>query len=111
MLRLPAGIKVWVSIAPVDMRKSFNGLAALVQTQWQQDVMSGQLFVFMGKRKDRVKVLYWDENGFALWYKRLESGVYRLPRVEKTVVKMSMVELSLLLEGIDLTDKRRLKAV
>jgi transposase len=111
MLRLPAGIKVWVSIAPVDMRKSFDGLAAVVQTQWQQDVMSGQLFVFLGKRKDRIKVLYWDENGFALWYKRLENGVYRLPRVDKKVVKMSMSELSLLLEGIDLTDRRRLKAV
>ena len=67
---------MWVSLAPVDMRKSFNGLAALVQTQWQQDVMSGQLFVFMGKRKDRVKVLYWDENGFALWYKRLGTPNY-----------------------------------
>lgn len=111
MLRLPAGIKVWVSIAPVDMRKSFDGLAAVVQTQWQQDVMSGQLFVFLGKRKDRIKVLYWDENGYALWYKRLERGNYRLPRVEKNVVKMSMSELSLLLEGIDLTDRRRLKAV
>lgn len=111
MLRLPAGIKVWVSLAPVDMRKSFDGLAAVVQSQWQQDVMSGQLFVFLGKRKDRIKVLYWDENGFALWYKRLENGIYRLPRVDKKVVKMSMSELSLLLEGIDLTDKRRLKAI
>jgi transposase len=111
MLRLPAGIKVWVSLAPVDMRKSFDGLAAVVQSQWQQDVMSGQLFVFLGKRKDRIKVLYWDENGFALWYKRLERGMYRLPRVDKKVVKMSMSELSLLLEGIDLTDRRRLKAI
>jgi transposase len=95
----------------VAHRKSFDGLAAVVQTQWRQDAMSGQLFVFLGKRKDRIKVLYWDGNGYALWYKRLESGVYRLPRIDKKVVKMSMSELSLLLEGIDLTDKRRLKAV
>jgi transposase len=111
MMMLPPGIKVFIATTPVDMRKSFDGLAAIIQTSLQQNSFSGHLFVFFGKKRDRIKIFYWDRNGFCYWYKRLEKGRFPLPQVPGASFTVSAQELCLLLEGIDLTHPKRLRAV
>jgi transposase len=83
------------------MRKGFDGLSALVQTALCDDPFSGQLFVFRGRRGDRVKVLWWDGQGLCLYYKRLERGRFVWPRAQDGVVHLTPAQLSMLLEGID----------
>jgi transposase len=111
MMMLPSGVKVFIATKPVDMRKSHDGLAALIQTVFQKDTFSGHLFVFFSKQKDRVKIFYWDRNGYCYWYKRLEKGLFPLPRVSGDLYTLSPQELCLLLEGIDLTYPKRLRAL
>lgn len=110
MLSLPSGIKIYVSSHALDMRKSFDGMSYLVSQELKQDVYSGSLFVFCNKRGDKIKIFYWDRNGYVCWYKRLERGIFRLPKVSDKVFKVSASELGLLLEGIELTHKQRLQA-
>ncbi len=110
MLMLP-DVKVYLSTAATDMRKSFDGLAQLVKQEMNKDVFSGELFVFFNRSGDRVKILYWDRTGYCLWAKRLENGAFRRPKVQGKVAPMRLNELSLLLEGIDLTHKQRLTPV
>jgi transposase len=111
MLNLPPSVKAYVSADETDMRKSIDALSLLVQEILKKDAFSGHLFVFCNKRGDKIKILYWDRNGFCIWYKRLERGVFRLPKVQAKVFTITPSELNLLLEGIDLTDKNRLSAV
>jgi transposase len=111
MLNLPPSIKAYVATDVTDMRRSINSLSIIVQEVLQQDPFSGHLFVFCSKRGDKIKILYWDRNGYCLWYKILERGVFRLPKVQSKVYTITPHELNLLLEGIDLTDKNRLRAV
>lgn len=111
MLMLPSGVKVWVATEPVNMHKSFDGLSYLVQEVIKEEPTSGQLFIFRNRVSDKVKILYWDRTGFAQWYKRLENGLFRFPRVLDKSYKITMAELSLLLEGIDLTDKKRFSTI
>ena len=111
MLTLPPSVKVYVSTDETDMRKSIDALSLLVQEVLKKDPFSGHLFVFCNKRGDKIKILYWDRNGYCLWYKRLERGVFRLPKVQAKVFMIMPNELNLLLEGIDLTDKKRFTAV
>lgn len=111
MLNLPPSVKVYMSTDVADMRKSIDALSVLVQEVLKKDPFSGHLFVFCNKRGDKIKILYWDRNGFCLWYKRLERGIFRLPKVQAKVFMIMPHELNLLLEGIDLTDKKRLSAV
>ena len=82
MLSLSLPGRVFLCTLPTDMRKSFDTLAALVQTHLGQDPLSGDLFVFRSKRGDRLKLLYWEESGYAIWYKRLEEGSFVLPRAD-----------------------------
>jgi transposase len=110
MLMLP-DVKVYLSTAATDMRKSFDGLAQLVKQHMNKDVVTGELFVFFNRGATRVKVLYWDRNGYCLWAKRLEKGRFHQPKVQGKVATMHLNELSLLLEGIDLTHKQRLTAL
>jgi transposase len=110
MLNLPPSVKVYISTDNIDMRKSIDSLSALVQDILKQNPFSGHLFVFCNKRGDKIKILYWDRNGFCLWYKRLERGVFRLPKIQTKVFMIAPSELNLLLEGIDLTDKNRFRA-
>ena len=101
MIALPAGVKVWLAAGATDMRKGFDGLAALVQTQLTEDPFSGQLFVFRGRRGDRVKILWWDGDGLCLFAKRLERGRFTWPQATQGAVALTRAQLSMLLEGID----------
>lgn len=110
MLNLPPSVKVYVSTDETDMRKSIDALSLVVNEVLKKDPFSGHLFVFCNKRGDKIKILHWDRNGFCLWYKRLERGVFRLPKMQSKVFMIMPNELNLLLEGIDLTDRNRLSA-
>lgn len=100
---LPASVKIFISDRPVDMRKGFDGLIAIIRSQWQRDVFSGHLFVFIGSQRDRVKILFWDTGGFVLYYKRLERGRFKMPklRIEQGAIELDAVALAMLLDGID----------
>jgi transposase len=100
-------VHVYVATAPADMRKSFDGLAALAKGALQLDPFSGHLFVFANRRRDRLKVLYWDRDGFAVWAKRLERGTFRIPAATAGRVEMTATDLAALLAGIDLDAARR----
>lgn len=108
MLSLPHSVKVYLSSVPMDMRRGHDGLFAVVK-QWGLDPFSGNLFAFVGKRGDRIKILVWERGGFLLLYKRLEKGRFRLPRVPagSTTVTLDATELSMLLDGIDVSRVRR----
>ena len=106
MLMPPPSVRVFVASVPVDLRRSFDSLAACTEQLLQQDPLSGHLFVFRNRPGDRVKILYWDRTGYCLWYKRLEKGTFRLPSGPGGV-ELSAAELVLLLEGIDLVGMRR----
>jgi len=110
MIAVPGGTRVWLAAGATDMRKGFDGLAALVQTQLTEDPFSGQLFVFRGRRGDRVKVLWWDGDGLCLYAKRLEGGRFVWPQAREGVVALSAAQLSMLLEGIDWRRPRRTSA-
>ena len=101
MIGLPAGTKVWLACGVTDMRKGFDGLAALVQLSLHEDPFSGQLFVFRGRRGDRVKILWWDGDGLCLFAKRLERGRFVWPRATDGTVHLTQAQLSMLMEGID----------
>ena len=101
MIAIPAGMRVYLAMGPTDMRKGFDGLAALAQQALQQDPFSGHLFVFSGRRGDLLKVLYWDGQGFCLFAKRLEKGRFIWPVTTDGVVRLTLAQLSMLLEGIN----------
>ncbi len=111
MIYLPASVRVYLSTAPCDMRRSFDGLHALVNAVMQLDAFAGRLFVFANRRTDRVKILYWDRDGFAVWAKRLEEGTYAMPFSESGEVRreITAAELGGLLSGIDLSQAKRRK--
>jgi transposase len=101
MIALPAGVKVWLAAGATDLRKGFDGLAALVQMQLAEDPFSGQLFVFRGCAGDRLKILWWSGDGLCLFAKRLERGRFVWPQATHGSVSLSAAQLSMLLEGID----------
>lgn len=102
MLTPPAATRVHLHRAPVDMRLSFDRLAGLARDVCRADPLSGHFFVFGSRRRDRVKILYWDRDGLALWYKRLERGTFPWPAGDDASVTLTPLELSLLLDGVDL---------
>ena len=108
MLSLPSSVRIFLAAEPADMRKGPDGLAQLVRDVIAQDPLSGHFFVFRNRRRDRVKILYWDRDGFALWYKRLEKGVFRFPEAKNGRVEVTPAEMAAVLEGIDLSRARRL---
>jgi transposase len=109
MLSLPATVRIWLAAQPVDLRKSFDGLAAMVREGLQGDPLSGDIFVFRNKAADRIKLLLWEEDGYAIWYKRLEAGRYRFPLSleDQPRVGVRVADLIMLLEGIDLASVKR----
>lgn len=102
---LSPAVRVLVASKPVDMRKGFDGLAALVRTHLCGDEYSGHLYVFVSRRADRLKILYWDRGGFVLVTKRLERGRFRTPAAmgDQRVVPIDGAQLAMLLDGIDMT--------
>lgn len=119
MLKLPSlgdidrglGVRIYLRTGATDMRKGFDSLAALVREHLREDPLSGHLFLFVGRGRDRLKLLYWDNDGFALWYKRLEEGTFRLPSPQRAGARLELQpsELAMLLAGIDLTSVKRRK--
>jgi transposase len=111
MIHLPASVRVYLCLTPCDMRKSFDSLQALVREHLELDAFAGHLFVFTSRRKDRVKILYWDRDGFAVWSKRLEEGTYAVPFGDGAEHRREITaqELGALLSGIDLSTAKRRK--
>lgn len=93
----------------VDMRKGFDGLSGIVQQQMGRNATSGDVYIFLGKRLDRMKLLVWEPSGFVLYYKRLEAGTFRLPKAQNQSISLTYSELSLLLEGLEIEIKYKRK--
>jgi len=101
MIGWAAGTRIWIAAGVTDMRKGFDGLAALVQMQLREDPFSGHVFVFRGRRGDRLKLLWWSGDGLCLFAKRLERGRFVWPQASSGTVSVTAAQLSMLLEGID----------
>ncbi len=111
MISLPRSVTILLASGPIDLRKSIDGLTAIVRSEWKEDVYSGHLFAFVSRRGDRVKILSWDSGGFILYYKRLEQGRFRLPAVPEDAlgIQLDSTQLTMLLDGIDYSHVRRPK--
>jgi transposase len=107
LLSLPASVRIWLASGSTDLRKGFDTLAELVRQKLECDPLSGQLFVFRNRRGDRIKLLYWDEDGFVIVYKRLEVGSFRFPQADSAGVEIRAADLQMLLDGVDLDSVRR----
>jgi transposase len=100
VLALSTATRIYLYRAPCDMRKSFDGLCGLIRSELGADPLSGSLFVFLNRRANMIKCLYWDRDGFALWYKRLEKGRFKLPDQSASDGRIDRLQLTLLLEGL-----------
>ena len=113
MIALPLQIRVFLYRQPTDMRKSFHGLVALTESALRQDPLSGSFFVFVNRRRDRIKILYWGQTGYCIWYQQLQRGTYQLPTHDELddaeAIEMTRTQLSLILDGIDLASVRQRK--
>ena len=111
MIAISAHTKVYLAKDATDMRRSFRGLITLTEAVLRQEPVSGHLFVFLNRRRDLMKILYWDGTGFCIWYKRLERGSFQRPPAvvgeDRPGLELSTGQLSLMLEGIDLTSVRQ----
>jgi transposase len=115
--QLSASVRVFLCTRPTDMRKSFDGLQGLVQEFLGQDPLSGHLFLFLNRRRDRIKILLWEPDGWVIWYKRLEAGTFQQldpagcagPGSGQAGIELTATELALLLAGVDLGSARRRK--
>lgn len=109
MLTLPTSVRVYLAAETIDLRRGHDGLVAIVRSEWHLNPFDGHLFVFLGRRLDRVKILVWDRNGFVLYYKRLSQGRFRMPRVPEGAerIEMDATTLAMLLDGIDVKYVRR----
>jgi len=109
MLSIPGRVKIFLAVEPTDRRQGFDRLAARVSQTLQADPLSGHLFVFRNRRADRLKLLYWDGDGYAVGYKRLESGVFRFPIAAQgqASLTISAADWAMLLDGVDLSSVRR----
>ena len=103
MLSLPSTVRIYLCSQPADMRRAFDGLAAMTQQVIGQNPLSGHLFVFVNRRRDRLKILYWDRDGYALWAKRLERGTFRFPEPKGNSLEVTPAEMAAILDGIDLS--------
>jgi transposase len=109
VLSLPPAVRIFLCTAPADLRKSFDGLAALVRQFLGADPLSGHLFVFRNKSGDRLKLLFWDRDGLVIYYKRLEEGTFVFPDGDGHGVEVRSADLAMLLDGVDLDSVRRRK--
>lgn len=111
MLTFPHVVRIFLHTEAVDLRKSFDGLSGLVSQAFpREDLLSGHLFLFLNKRRDRIKILHWDADGLVIWYKRLEAGSFEVPATTETGgVELRPAQLALILSGIDLQSARQRK--
>jgi transposase len=109
MLTLGLSGRIWLCVAPVDGRKSFDGLSAIITAQLQRDPLSGDLFVFKNRRGDRLKILAWQGDGYALYLRRLERGTFAFPSAATAEVSVTATELAMILGGVELQGARRRK--
>jgi transposase len=107
MLSLPSAVRIYLCTHPTDMRRGFDRLAEMVRQVIGQDPLSGHLFVFRSRIGDRLKLLYWDRDGFVLWYKRLEKGRFPLPSRVGEDLRIGPKELAMMLEGLEEASVRR----
>ena len=109
MLNFPSNATIYFCATPVDLRKSFDGLSGLIESVFQRNVIDGHLFVFVNKRRDRIKALWWDRDGCALFYKRLERGTFETPAVaaDQSHITLDTTELAMLLGGVSLAGAKR----
>jgi transposase len=109
MLSFPPTVRIWLAAQPADLRKSFDSLAALVREGLRGDPLSGDVFVFRNKAADRIKLLLWEEDGYSIWYKRLEIGTFRFPKSPdaQSRVEIRAADLVMLLSGVDLDTVKR----
>jgi transposase len=110
MIMLPSAVRIFLCTRPTDMRKSFDGLTGLVQECFGQDPLTGHLFLFINRRRDSIKILYFDRDGLAIWYKRLEAGSFEMPRTaEPDGIELQPAQLAMILSGIDMRSARQRK--
>jgi transposase len=111
MLTLAPHLRIYVHTHPTDMRKSFDGLSGLVRSVFEADPLDGSLFLFVNRRRDRVKILYWDNDGLALWYKRLEQGTFEMVPADDgaACAEIDATQLAMLLGGVTFASARRRK--
>jgi transposase len=112
MIMLPSAVRIFLCTRPTDMRKSFDGLTGLVQECFGQDPLTGHLFLFLNRRRDCLKILYFDRDGLAIWYKRLEAGTFQRPSTAEgdgDGVELQPGQLAMILSGIDMRSARQRK--
>jgi transposase len=112
MLSFPHTVRIFLHTDAVDLRKGFDGLSGLVTQAFpEHDLLSGHLFLFLNRRRDRIKMLHWDADGLVIWYKRLEAGSFQVPQrvAPGAAVELKAAQLAMLLSGIDLTNARQRK--
>ena len=102
-----ANVRVWLCTQPTDMRRSFNGLSAMVKSTLNDNPLSGHLYVFVNRKKNMIKVLFFDRNGYAIWSKRLEQGQFVFTASQEHKRKLSFAQLQCLIEGIDISKARQ----
>src|SRR5208282_2937087 len=110
MIMLPSAVRIFLCTRPTDMRNGFDGLTGLVQECFGQDPLTGHLFLFVNRRRDRIKIIYFDRDGLAIWYKRLEVGSFQMPQtVSQDGLELQPAQLAMVLSGIDLRTARQRK--
>ena len=109
MLGLPNTTKIYFCSQPVDFRMGFNGLGGIVESVFKMNVLDGQLFLFINRRRDRIKALWWEPGGLILWYKRLEQGTFEIPRAKKgsSHVTIDATQLAMLIGGVPLASSHK----
>jgi transposase len=109
MLSLPTQVSIYLCTTPVDLRKSFDGLTGLVQSVFEMNLLEGHLFLFLNKRRDRIKALWWDRDGLVIWYKRLERGTFEMPKSQEGRAHLTLdpTQLAMLLGGVSLASAKR----
>ena len=111
MLTIPSHTRISLCTSPIDMRRSFDGLIAIVRNVLEADPLADHLFVFLNRNHSLMKILYWHGDGFAIWYKRLETGTFRFPAVTDSSpsIEITRAGLSMILEGLDLSQVKKRK--
>ena len=109
MLGLPSGAKIYFCSQPVDFRKGFDGLSGIIESEFAMNVLDGHLFLFVNRRGDRLKALWWEPGGLILWYKRLERGTFEIPRAEEGAshVTIDATQLAMLIGGVPLASSHK----